>query len=65
MACKQKGRRYKFGKNILQYRIKKDLSQTEFGDLVGVTRRQVWAWEKGLEYPRDTNMEKINLLIND
>ena len=60
----KKVRHYKDGRKILKYRLKKDLSQTEFADFIGVTRRQVWAWERGLEHPRAKNLEKINLLIN-
>ena len=36
---------------IRDYRREKNISQTEFGELFGVTAQSVSKWERGISYP--------------
>lgn len=62
-------RDYKFGTRIYNLRKGKGLSQTELGDLVGVSNKAVSKWETGESKPAMNQLIKLsnifNVAIND
>jgi DNA-binding XRE family transcriptional regulator len=46
----------KFGDKVRELRTQKDLTQTELGKLVGVTKRTVVGWENEGRYPQKRNL---------
>lgn len=50
-----------FGQNLKQLRERYGFSQSEFGEVIGVTKSTISQWEKGKSYPR---RKFINLLMD-
>jgi len=50
----------KFGKTILKFRREKNLTQKEFGDLLGVSPKTISKWECGNGFPDITLLNKIS-----
>ena len=48
---------------VLRYRAQHDLTQKEFGELIGVTKQTVWALENGLQDPGKMTMMRIEILF--
>ncbi len=44
---------------IREGRVTADLTQTELGELMGVSRQTIWAWETGLWCPIAIDLEKL------
>lgn len=51
------------GERIQSNRKKKDRSQAEFSEKLGVSPTTVSNWENGNSYPNDANVEKIAELL--
>lgn len=48
---------------ILRYRARHNLTQKEFGELIGVTNQTVYAIENGLQDPGKMTMMRIEILF--
>jgi WD40 repeat protein/transcriptional regulator with XRE-family HTH domain len=55
-------RDYAFGQVMLTLRTILGLTQTELGDVLGVTRRAVGDWEAGLTYPKVEHLKQFVVL---
>lgn len=55
--------RYIFADNIIRWRLRHNLGQSEFADLLGVDRQRVNSWESGICYPKVSMMLKLCDLI--
>lgn len=51
------------GKKIREIRKNEDLTQEQFGNLLGVSKRTIVAWEKGERLPRTEQLKKIEELV--
>lgn len=56
-------RDYNFGNFIYQCRTEKGLSQSELGDLMGVTNKAVSKWESGASKPRTDDLVKLSEIL--
>lgn len=50
---------YLFGQTILTLRTAIGLTQANFGELIGVSRRAVGAWEAGNKYPKAEHLQEL------
>jgi CYTH domain-containing protein/transcriptional regulator with XRE-family HTH domain len=55
---------YKFGNKLYELRKRCKLSQSELGDMVGVTNKAVSKWEMGKAKPTIEIMGKLSLIFN-
>lgn len=55
--------RQRFASSILAKRTNLALNQTEFGQLVGVTRNTVQAWELAAAFPRQRNLRELAAVL--
>lgn len=51
--------KFDFGRNLLNYREKKSLSQDALGALVGVSGAAIGRWEKNIDRPRQAKLVKL------
>ena len=51
--------KYKFGNKLTEYRTEKGLTQSELGEILGVSNKAVSKWENGSAMPRLDMMSKI------
>jgi len=55
---------YSFGNRLYELRTKSKLSQSELGEMVGVTNKAVSKWEMGKAKPGIEIMNKLSLIFN-
>lgn len=54
----------KFGDKIYNLRKQKNITQEEFGDMVGVSRQTVSQWEANVMSPKADKLQKICEVLN-
>lgn len=48
-----------FGRNLLAYRRRLGLNQTEFGEVIGFTQSRLSLWERGRRQPRARDLSQV------
>ena len=51
-------------KALIHYRKKNGLSQEDVGKMVEADKTAVWAWERGLEYPKAVVIYRLSKIYN-
>ena len=54
----------KTGELIRNARIKKEYTQVELGDLIGVTNKAISRWEKGDSFPDISVIEELSRVLD-
>ncbi len=59
MKRQYKPRVYEIGQRLLELRSQTGLTQTELGQLIGVSKRSILKWEGGAGFPNETHLRHL------